>query len=95
MDFEQTYPNSLTSTVPTSVKLPMVLENDKEAIQAAIKTCNIADKNAVRLVRMKNTLSVGQIFVSESLMEEVGKNTYLEAEGDATALDYDEHRNLI
>ncbi|HUV08497.1 MAG TPA: lactate racemase domain-containing protein, partial [Spirochaetia bacterium] len=52
-DFENTYPNSLTSTLPTSVKIPMVLKNQKQAVQAAIKTCNILDKTGVRFVRIK------------------------------------------
>ena len=95
MDFDQTYPNSLTSTVPTSVKLPMVLKNDREVIQAAIKTCNILDKNTVRLVRMKNTLAVGDISVSESLMNEVKTNEYLEVAGEAAAFKFDKDGNLF
>lgn len=95
MDFDQTYPNSLTSTVPASVKLPMVLKNDKEAIQAAIKTCNVLDKTTVRFVRMKNTLAVGQIYVSESLMNEVDNNSYLEVAGESTELKFDKHGNLL
>ena len=43
LDFEQTYPNVLTSTVPLSVKIPMVLKNDRQVIEAAIRTCNIVD----------------------------------------------------
>jgi len=76
--FEHSYPNALTSTVPLSVKIPMVLKNDKQAIQAAIKTCNILDKTKVRIVRVKNTLCLGEIEVSESLIEEVKQNPNLE-----------------
>ncbi|MCU0593281.1 MAG: lactate racemase domain-containing protein, partial [Desulfobacterales bacterium] len=64
-NFEETYPNSLTSTVPASVKIPMVLKNDRLAIQAAIKTCNIADFRQVRLGRIKNTLEVHQMEISQ------------------------------
>ena len=41
---EQSYPNALTSTVPLTVKMPMVFKNDLQVFQAAIKTCNILDK---------------------------------------------------
>jgi hypothetical protein len=68
--FEETYPNSLTSTVPASVKIPMVLKNDRQAIQAAIKTCNIADFRNVRLGRIRNTLEAHQMEVSENLIPE-------------------------
>jgi len=95
MDFEQTYPNSLTSTVPTSVKLPMVLGNDREAIQAAIKTCNIADKRKVRLVRMKNTNAAEHLYVSEALLEEVNAHENLETTGVPEAFRFDDNGNLF
>ena len=77
-DFENTYPNSLTSTVPASVKLPMVLKSDRQAMQAAIKTCNIPDKTTVRMARIKNTVTLGEIEVSENLLDEVRANPYME-----------------
>lgn len=93
--FDQTYPNSLTSTVPLSVKIPMVLKNDKQAIQAAIKTCNILDKSSVRMVRIKNTLSLGQIQVSENLLKEVEKNSYQKIVGIPEELKFDKNGNLF
>lgn len=95
MDFEQTYPNSLTSTVPTSVKLPMVLANDREAIQAAIKTCNIPEKEAVRLVRIKNTNHVEDIYVSEALLDEVNAHENLKTTGVPEPFAFDANGNLF
>ena len=94
-DFAQTYPNSLTSTVPTSVKIPMVLANDRQAIQAAIKTCNILDKTEVRLVRIKNTLTLGEIEVSVSLLPEIEKHPELSPVGGPYPLVFDEDGNLF
>ncbi len=93
--FEQTYPNALTSTVPMSVKIPMVLKSDKQAIQAAIKTCNILDKTQVRLVRIKNTVALGEIEVSENLLPEVAANPYLERAGDAYEWRFDAQGGLF
>jgi len=93
--FEQTYPNALTSTVPMSVKIPMVLKNDRQAIQAAIKTCNILDKKCVRLARIKNTVALEEIHVSENLLPEVQANRYLEASGESYEPVFDEQGNLI
>jgi hypothetical protein len=76
--FNETYPNSLTSTVPTSAKIPMVLKNDRRAIQAAIKTCNIADFRQVRLGRIKNTLEAHQMEISENLAPEAHANPRME-----------------
>ncbi len=93
--FEQTYPNALTSTVPASVKIPMVLKNDRQAIQAAVKTCNILDKAKVRLVRIKNTVALGEIEVAENLLAEVAANPYLESMGAAYEWPFDAQGGLV
>lgn len=93
-NFEETYPNSLTSTVPASVKIPMVLKNDRLAIQAAIKTCNIADFRQVRLGRIKNTLEVHQMEISENLLGESRVNPKMETRSGPFDLDFNAEGNL-
>lgn len=92
---EDTYPNALTSTVVTSVKLPMVLPNDRMAIQAAIKTCNIIDKTQVRMVRIKNTLELDEISFSETMLEEARQNPNLELLSDPFELPFNAEGNLF
>jgi hypothetical protein len=94
-DFEQSYPNSLTSTIPLSVKIPMVLKNDKQAIQAAIKTCNPEDAERVAFVRIKNTVSLDEIEVSESLQRYVEEHPNLSLESDPYDLRFDADGNLF
>ncbi|MDR7866507.1 MAG: lactate racemase domain-containing protein [Sporomusaceae bacterium] len=94
-DFANTYPNSLTTTAPASVKIPMVLGNDRQAIQAAIKTCNIADKGAVRLVRIRNTVALDEIEVAESLLAEVAGSRCMAATGEPYGLPFDAAGNLL
>jgi hypothetical protein len=94
-DFDNTYPNSLTSTVPTSVKIPMVLKNDRQAIQAAIKTCNILKKSEVRMARIRNTVALDEIVVSENLIAEVRAHDRLEPLGEPFALNFDTGGNLF
>jgi hypothetical protein len=94
-DFDNTYPNSLTSTVPTSVKIPMVLKSDRQAIQAAIKTCNILKKSEVRLARIRNTVALDKIAVSENLLAEVRANPRLAVAGEPLALGFDANGNLF
>jgi hypothetical protein len=93
--FEQTYPNSLTSTATASVKIPMVLENDRLAIQAAIKTCNILNKKNVRLVRIKNTLHVDEIHVSTVMLEEVKQYENMKILGNPEPLRFDGGGSLL
>lgn len=94
-DFEQTYPNSLTSTVPMSVKIPMVLKNDRQAIQAAVKMSNVEDRNDVRMVRIKNTVSLAEIEVSENLIPYVQAHPNMEVIGAPFELSFNGEGNLF
>ena len=67
-DFSQTYPNSLTSTATGGAKIPMILPNDRLAIQSCIKTSNLEDWAQARMVRIRNTLCLTEIEVSESML---------------------------
>jgi antitoxin (DNA-binding transcriptional repressor) of toxin-antitoxin stability system len=69
--WEKGYANALTSTVTSVVKLPMVLETPELAVKAAIKTCNAFDLKTAKIVRIKNTLELKEIWISESLVEQV------------------------
>jgi len=93
-DFEETYPNSLTSTVPASAKIPMVLKTDRLAIQAAIKTCNIADFRNVRLGRIQNTLEAHRMEISENLITEARANPKMEIRSDAYEWEFNSEGNL-
>ena len=72
----------------------MVLKNDRQAIQAAIKTCNIGDKGRVRLARIRNTLKLGEIEVSESLLEEVRRHPGMEVASEPYAWTFNDEGNL-
>ena len=93
--FDQTYPNSLTSTVPVSVKIPMVLANDRQAIQAAIKTSNVQSWENLRLARIKNTLTLDRIEVSENLTPLVRQHPKLELLSEPYDLPFDDTGSLL
>lgn len=68
--WEKGYANALTSTVLDVVKVPMFMDTEEQAVKAAIKTCNTFDMSKVRLIRIKNTLDIKEMWISESLMSE-------------------------
>ena len=70
IDFETTYVNSLVATVTSVARLPMVLATDYDAIRAAIMTCNILDFQDVRLMRIRDTLHLGDLLVSAPLLND-------------------------
>lgn len=78
MMLEKGYANALTSTVTDVIKLPMILENEELAVKAAIKTCNAFDLSKARVVRIKNTLEIQEIWISESMLKEAEQNENIE-----------------
>lgn len=97
LDPEMIYPNCFTSTVLRSGMMPPVVATDKEAIQACILTANQIDKERPRIVRIKNTLHVGRIMLSEVYYEDVVAGRYpgLTALDEPAPLVFDEDENLV
>lgn len=95
MDRQATYANCLTSTVTNSVRLPVILDNDKEAVAAAIKTCNARDISAARVIRIQDTLHLGEIWISESLLEAAKGLEGIEIIGTPEELKFDAGGKLL
>jgi hypothetical protein len=68
MDLQATYMNALTSTVVDSVRLPMVLETDRDVLSAAVMTAPASGGGESRLIYIRNTLALREVAVSEALV---------------------------
>lgn len=95
LETNTTYFNMLTSTVLGVGKIPMTLEDDKLAIQTAIRTLNGVDKDHVRMIFIKNTLSLNTILVSEAFWEEAQNRDDLEILESPRELKFDTDGNLL
>ncbi len=97
MDIEKMYPNCITSTVLASARIPCVVANDKEAIQICIRTCNEIDMEKARVVRIPNSLHIGEIMLSEAYYEDVlaGKYPGVTAVDAPAELEFDDEGNLL
>jgi hypothetical protein len=94
-DFAQTYPNTLTATLTGGVKIPMVLPSDRQAIQACIKTCNLTHWDDARIARIKNTLSLTEIEVSENILADIKDDPRFEILEAPRDLPFDSEGNLF
>ena len=95
LDTNATYFNMITSTVLGVAKIPMVLEDDRLALQVAVKTLTQVDKKRVRMVYIKNTLSLKTIMVSEAMLEEVRARNDMEVLEAPRDLRFDDNGNLL
>ena len=92
LDLRSTYINAMTSGLggPQRGQVPMAMATDRSAVAAAILTCGRADLDQVSLVRMRNTLDLENLLVSESLRDQVLADPSLEITGDATRMQFDD-----
>lgn len=95
IDFGKTYVNAMTSTFLLNSRMPIVMRNDRFALQLAIKTCNAPDPDKLRIVRIQNTLLVSEIFVSEAMLPEILQDPRFEILSDPEPLHFDAQGNII
>ncbi|MBS7639928.1 MAG: lactate racemase domain-containing protein [Candidatus Bathyarchaeia archaeon] len=98
IDFEKTFANCLTSTWPELAKIPPFLPNDRDAILMAIRCCGPIDPLKAKIVRIKNTLELEYMWISESLYEIVKQNRelaeHIEVLGEPEEMQFDILGNL-
>ena len=95
LDTNATYFNMITSTVLQVGKIPMIMEDDKLALQTALRTLTQVDRDRIRIVYIKNTLSLEKIMVSEALLDEVRGRDDMEILEEPRDLRFDETGTLL
>lgn len=99
IDMNAMYPNCITSTVLASARIPCVMPSDEAAIQMCIRTANGIDSapDKVKVVRIPNSLHVGEIMLSEAYYEDVkaGKYQCLTIIDEPEDLEFDAEGNLL
>ena len=71
LDVPSTYANIITSCNLDGAAIPMIMNSDREAIALAVKTVVRVKPQDCRIVRIRNTLQLAEIQVSEPLLDEV------------------------
>jgi len=71
IDWTAMYTNAFTSGALSASKIPVVLNNDREAIRMAICCTPKADPMAVKVVHIKDTLHMTEIRVSENYLPDL------------------------
>lgn len=98
LDLDVIYTNCFTSTVLRSGMMPPAVATDKEAIQACLRTANgLEHYQDAKVVRIKNTLHIGEIMLSQAYYPEVlaGKYPGLSAASVPMELEFDPDGNLV
>ena len=94
LDLRLTYPNAITCTELKAAKIPMVMECDRDCIAVALKTANEMDEKNPRVIRIKNTMELTEILISEALIPEAQAHPKMKVAGAPQELPFDENGNL-
>lgn len=95
IDREATYINNIASSRLARVKIPMTLPTDREAIEVALATIGPISSTEARVVRIKNTLEIDELFVSQNLMGELSRNPLIQIVSLPEPLRFDESGILL
>jgi hypothetical protein len=90
IDFAATYGNVITSAYLDGALIPIVMNSEQEAIQLATKTVPRVKSENARIVRIRDTLSLGEIHVSEPMLADVRAHPKMSVLSEPVAMAFDE-----
>jgi hypothetical protein len=89
IDMKPTLINAITACAPNGAKVPPTYDTDREAIETALSCIGLTPPERARVIRIKNTLMLGEIEVSEAFAADLARRPDLTPLGDPTPLPFD------
>ncbi|HET7876955.1 MAG TPA: [Fe-S]-binding protein, partial [Methylomirabilota bacterium] len=83
IDWKVTAINCLTACAPNGAKLPLVFDSDREAVETALGCIGLTKPERARVIRIKNTLMLGEIECSEAFLPEIAERQDLAVLGES------------
>lgn len=90
VDFKKMNENVITSTFLSRAAIPMVLDSDREAISAALRSNWGISPEQARIVWIPNTLHLEYLYVSESILAEIAGLDSVEVVGELEPMNFGE-----
>ncbi|HXH13397.1 MAG TPA: lactate racemase domain-containing protein [Alphaproteobacteria bacterium] len=86
--------NCITAMTPEKARLPIALKTDREAIATALTTVGPVEPWEARVIRIKNTLEMEELQVSEAVMDELKGRQDITLIGGLEEMTFDADGNL-
>jgi len=94
-NLQASYTNSLTALTPSTMKIPIYFDTDRECIERALVSLALPESAVPRIVRILNTLSLEKLQVSEVFGPLVAARPDLNVSASAHDMDFDHEGNLL
>lgn len=95
IDFAAMYTNVITSLGTEGGRLPLILDSDETAIAAAVFSSGARNHELAKIVRIRDTLSIHEIYVSEGLYREIEAHPMMEPIGPPEDWKFDAMGNVV
>jgi hypothetical protein len=95
IDWSATWTNLITSTEIQGCKIPLYTNNDRDALILAIMCCGDITTEKITIARIKNTLALNLIEVSQGLYEKLRNHSEAEAMSAYYDFEFDQEGDLF
>ena len=86
IDFHATLENAYTSSFLSRAKVPIVADSDEQAVDIALRSSGIVAPGQEKIMRIRDTLHLEEIYVSEQLLEELRSRPNIDITGRSAVL---------
>jgi len=94
VDRKASYTNSLTALTPSTTKIPIYFDTDRECIEKALASLALPDATVARIVRISSTLSLDKFQASEAYASEISARPDLVVTRASHNMEFDALGNL-
>ena len=97
VDFAAYYINCITAGIGGVQRgqVPMVMPTDRDAVETAIRSCGEPRAERVGVMHIRNTLQIGEIEISASLLEQARAQSHLDVDPDGHELQFDASGRIV
>ena len=95
IDLEATAINTMTGNHPSAGAVPICFDSDRKVLEAALSTCGLVEPPDARVMRIRNTLDVEEILVSEACEKEVARRDELSVVEPPREMQFDTNDDLL
>jgi hypothetical protein len=94
IDFPTLHANALAGAEPEHARIPLTLDTDRDAIQAAIDSVGLIPAEELKVIRIRDTMQLELMQVSSAYLDAARQSEHLEILGAPEPLAIDQEGNL-
>jgi hypothetical protein len=95
LNLQYTYMNAVTSLGLAPAKIPIYFDSDREALENAFASLVAASPDKLRIARIRDTLSLDRILISQAFEEQARAQPDVTLPGAAKEMEFDASGNLL